>query len=307
MPMSFPSFPDPRGLAGPVLLAGDSRNAFRDPAALWHAGVLHLFLTWVYPGPDGEPFLVVAKTTSADLRHWSPLRRLTPEDRAANYSSPGSVVRHQDAWYLALQTYPRPRGEKYGNQDSRIWTMRSTDLENWEAPTLLRVKGPEVPFEAMGRMIDPFLLPDRDDPGQYWCFFKQNGVSLSRSNDLESWTFEGHTEAGENACVLVHKGDYWLFHSPENGIGVKRSHDLRNWQDLGVLTLGQDQWPWARGRLTAGFVLDGGPGTPGPRYLMFFHGSGPENEETLFDSNASIGIAYSHDLKAWNWPGESGL
>ena len=40
--------------------------------------------------------------------------------------------------------------------EPRVSTPR--DLENWSKPELLRVKGPDVPREKMGRMIDPYLL-----------------------------------------------------------------------------------------------------------------------------------------------------
>ena len=40
------------------------------------------------------------------------------------------------------------------------------------------------------------------------------------------------------------------------------------------------------------------------KYIMFFHGSGPGPEKIHFDNNASIGIAWSDDLKTWNWPGK---
>lgn len=36
----------------------------------------------------------------------------------------------------------------------------------------------------MGRMLDPYLFADKDEPGKYWCFYKQNGVSCSYSRDL---------------------------------------------------------------------------------------------------------------------------
>ena len=37
-----------------------------------------------------------------------------------------------------------------------------------------------------------------------WCFYKQNGVSTSRSlgGGLDRWEFVGSTESGENVCVL---------------------------------------------------------------------------------------------------------
>jgi len=38
---------------------------------------------------------------------------------------------------------------------------------------------------------------------------------------------------------------------------------------------------------------------------MFFHGSGPLTEEQGdFDKNASIGLAWSTDLRTWHWPGQ---
>ena len=231
-------------------------------------------------------------------------RIFTPRDRALNYGSPGNIVRYGGEWVLCLQTYPRPNGEKYGNDTARIWTMRSRDLENWGEPRLLRVKGPDVSRAKMGRMIDPFLLESAAEPGKWWCFYKQNGVSRSWSRDLETWTFAGRTEAGENACVIVDAGQYVLFHSPANGIGVKRSVDLETWTDEGVITLGQAGWPWAQGRLTAGFVLDLRRTAGVNKALMFFHGSAfPEKDPRGgFDNHASLGLAWSDDLKHWNWP-----
>ena len=92
-----------------------------------------------------------------------------------------------------------------------------------------------------------------------------------------------------------------MFHSPQNGIGIKRSSDLRNWSDVEPLvTLGQDGWEWAKGRITAGFVLDCRSIPSVGKYIMFFHGSGPLTEtEGDFDKNSSIGIAWSDDLQSW--------
>ena len=101
--------------------------------------------------------------------------------------------------------------------------------------------------------------------------------------------------------MLVEQGEYVLFHSPENGIGIKRSSDLREWRDEGVFFLGQPNWPWAQGRLTAGFVLDLRHEPSVGTYLLFFHGSGPEDERTLFDIHASLGLAWSRDGTLGNW------
>jgi hypothetical protein len=29
----------------------------------------------------------------------------------------------------------------------------------------------------MGRMIDAYLLADKDEPGKWWCLYKQNGLT----------------------------------------------------------------------------------------------------------------------------------
>ena len=43
-------------------------------------------------------------------------------------------------------------------------------------------------------------------------------------------------------------------------------------RDDGVLTLGQEGWPWAEERLTAGFILDLRDDPAVGRCLLFFHG-----------------------------------
>ena len=227
-----------------------------------------------------------------------------------NFSSPGNVVRYKNEWVLCLQTYPRPdykAGGKMrtGSGDARLYVMRSKDLENWSSPELLKVKGPEVAVKDMGRMIDPYLLEDKNDPGKWWCFYKQNGVSMSYSYDLKNWSFFGRTESGENTSVLYENKEYILIHSPKNGIGIKRSKDLKTWEDWGgLITLGQKDWDWAKGRITAGTVINLKSNKNFGKYVMFFHGSGPKTEtEGDFDKNASIGVAWSGDLREWEWAG----
>lgn len=289
-----------------VILRGDAVTAFRDPAVVYQDGTFHLFYTLVKTDAAGQVFLHLAKSQSRDLIRWTEPRILTVPDPQLNFSSPGSIVRHNDRWVLCLQTYPRPAGEKYGDATARLWTMRSDDLEEWDEARLLQVKGPQVGREQMGRMIDPFLFADRKEAGKWWCFYKQDGVSMSSSYDLENWTFGGRIEGGENSCVLVDGNEYVLFHSPENGIGLKRSPDLVRWRDEGIFYLGQAQWPWARGRITAGFVLDLRHEPRVGKYLLFFHGSGPEDERTMFDTHASIGLAWSDSLSHWEFAGGLG-
>jgi hypothetical protein len=303
--------PLPRGavnfasFTSPLLFAGDAATAYRDPAAIYYAGEFHLYFTLVKIDANKQPYSYTAWSKSRDLLHWTEPKIFTPRDRNLNFGSPGNVIRYGGEWVLCLQTYPRPNGEMHGNNDARIWMMRSPDLETWGAPELLRVKGPDVPQAGMGRMIDPFLIEDKDEPGKWWCFYKQDGASRSWSRDLKTWTYAGHIPAGENVCVIRDGNEYVMFHSPGNGIGVKRSPDLQNWRDEALLTLGQKDWPWARGRLTAGFVLDLRREPAVGKALMFFHGSRfPEKDPRGgFDNFAGIGLAWSEDLKTWAWAG----
>lgn len=299
-------------LASPVLLRGDDTRAYRDPAALFHNGEFHLFYTYnPPPDADGKVYWFTAVSASRDLAQWTAPRLLTPKDQARNFSSPGNVIRFGDEWVLCLQTYPisgvrRADPVRFGDASARLFIMRSRDLITWSAPELLRVKGPEVPVAEMGRMIDPYLIEDRDEPGKWWCFFKQNGASRAWSRDLLTWTYTGHFPAGENVCVIRDGAGYVLFHSPSNGIGVKRSQDLINWRDDGLLTLGQAEWTWAKdGRLTAGFVLDLRRDPAVGKALMFFHASALPEKAGGFWANCSLALAWSDDLKTWSWPGKT--
>lgn len=284
-------------LNSPILMKGSDECAYRDPAVICDKGVFHLYFTYV-DNCEGGPWLFLAERTSTDLIHWSDLRLLTPRDKRLNYSSPGNVIRDGDEWVICFQTYCRENGEKYGNENCRLFTMRSKDLQTWSEPELLRVKGPDVPREDMGRMIDPYLLRAGDE---WWCFFKQNGVSFSKSRDLKTWEFVGRADAGENACVVPFGQGYRMFTSPFDGIRVMDSLDLKTWHPASEdLFLGQAQWPWAQGRITAAFVMENTDIPDLPRYLMFFHASRfPESIE--FDCNASIAIAFSDDLTNWYW------
>ncbi len=287
-------------LKNPILFEGSKTCAYRDPAAIIVDGICYLFFTYVDNSPGG-PWLYLAETTSEDLEHWSAICLLTPKDKRLNCSSPGNIIRDGDDYVICFQTYCRENGEKYGNENCRVFTMRSKDLHTWSKPAMILVKGEHIEWQNMGRMIDPYLLRTGDE---WWCFYKQNGVSFSKSRDLKSWTYMGHADAGENVCVIPLNNGYRMFSSPQNGIRVMDSDDLVAWhQSMDDLTLGQDNWEWAKGRLTAGFVLENTTGFGNlPRYLMFFHASRfPETVE--FDSYASLAVAFSDDSTRWSWPG----
>ena len=277
------------------ILVGNARTAYRDPAAVWVGGRCRLFFTLVETEADGGVHSFVATSESDDLVTWSRPRKLTPKSDL-DYSSPGNVVKDGDDYVLCFQSYPRPGNRddgkvRYADRTARLFTMRTKDFATWTAPELLRVKGPDVAEADMGRMIDPYLVQARN--GGWLCFYKQNGASFSRSPDLKHWEPVGRTEAGENVCVVEEGGRYLMMHSPKNGLRFKESTDLIHWRDLpDEWTFGQRDWPWAKGRLTAGFLLDGRQIPQVGKWLLFYHGSGPRTEDAGdFDRNASIGLA----------------
>ena len=297
-------------IPSPIIFKGDAATAYRDPTAVYHNGTFYLYYTYIIH-ENQKIYWCTALSKSTDLVHWTKPKRLTPKDRTLNFCAPGNVIRRQGKWLMCFQTYPTPQGRKYGNENARVWTTTSSDLENWTEPKILRVKGPDVPTEKMGRLIDPYLIQDKDDPKKWWCFFDDNAANLSYSYDLENWTYFNRIPAGENVCVLPHGGEYLMFHSPSNGIAIKRSTDMKNWYDVGPktakhdtgpITLGQKNWPWAKGRLSAAFVLDLKDDPRVGKYLMFFHASGPHPEPVNFDTFSSLALAFSDDLQHWTWP-----
>ena len=289
-----------------VFLNGGQNSAYRDPCAHYHDGIFRVWHTHIYGKAGGQWAAGIGVVESTDLINWSTPQLITPMDKQFNYSSPGNVIRHNNRWVMCLQTYPTPNGGFFGDESARIFTMESNNLIKWDEPKLIKVKGPDIARKDMGRMIDPYLIEDKDQPGKWWCFFKQNGASMSWSTDLNTWTYYGNVEAGENVCLLIDENDYVLFHSPKNGVGVKRSEDFQTWTDHGLLTLGQAEWPWAQGRLTAGHVLDLRDEEAVGKYVMFFHGSSPEGcalQET--HGHSSLAFAWSLDLASWEWANEN--
>lgn len=302
------------GLKSPSLFQGDDKTAYRDPLLIHENGVFYLFYSYVREEEDRLIYWYVAVSKSRDLLTWSAPRTLTPKDQNLNYSSPGSVVRVGDEWLLCLQTYPIAdfrRGDKlrYADARARLFIMRSKDLQTWSAPELIRVKGPDVSEKDLGRMIDPFLLRDKDEPGKWLCFYKQDGkVHWAESRDLKMWTTaQAQIAQGENPCVIVEHNEYVLFYAPANGVGVKRSSDLVYWREEGPpIVLGQKAWPWAETRLTAGYVADLRQVPGVGKYVMVCHSMGPGKKKTDANTNANcnIVIAWSDDLKTWHWPGK---
>lgn len=266
-------------------------HSYRDPAAFIKDGTIYLFFSLVI-NENGKQYFCTAMSQSTDLLSWSAPVILTEKDTAKNYSSPGNVIEYNGEYYLCLQTYPCPNGEKYGNDSSRIFTMKTKDFKSWDTPELIRVKG-NIPEEEMGRMIDPYILKDND---KFICFFKQNGVSFSESVDMINWKFIGSTDCGENVCVIKDKDEYVIFNSPQNGINLLSTKDFAEFTPISTVYLNQDKKPWAKDRITAGFVLDISEMNTDYKYAMFYHGD--MEDDYIF--GASLAVAFSNDLRKWD-------
>lgn len=262
------------------------KHSYRDPAAYIENGVVFLFFTLV-ENEESKQFFYVAMSQSTDFVNWSKPKILTEKNNLKNYSSPGNIIKFNDEYYLCLQTYPRKDGQIYGNENSRIFTMKSKDLIKWEKPVLLKVKG-DIPEQDMGRMIDPYIIADGD---RFICFFKQNGVSFSTSSNLIDWEFQGSAECGENACVLKKKDKYFIFNSPINGINIMSTKDFKNFENITTLYLNQQDKPWAKDRITAGFVIEANS-IVSQKYAMFYHG---DNEDDYI-FGASLAVSFSNSL-----------
>ena len=302
-------------LKSPLILHGDEHTAYRDPLIFREGDTFYLFYSYVREEEDHLIYWYVAFSKSPDLVNWTVPKTVTPKGQDLNFASPGNVFRVGDEWLMGAQTYPIPnfrRGDKlrFNNDHARLWLFHSRDLENWGNRELIKVKGPNVGEAELGKMIDPFFLRDRDVPGKWWCFWKQNGsLHGSWSLDLKTWTVGATNIAfGENGQVFLDdNGEYVLIYAPANGIGVKRSRDLVHWREEPTILLGQKDWPWCETRLTGGYIADFRKVLGVGKYLMVWHSMGPGKIKTDANVNANchIGVAWSDDLEAWDWPGRA--
>ena len=281
----------------PVVFIGDEKIAYRDPACYYYNGEYHLFFTFSEK-KNGYRYNRVGHSVSSDLRIFSEPEFITVKDCAQNYCSPGNVVKYGDEYLICVTSYPMkvPYSEKScADETARLFFIKTKDFKSFSSPERIYPKGRENTNE--GRMIDPFVFEKAK--GEFLLFYKQNGVSVSRSTNLCDWDFIGHTDGGENACVIENDGRYLLIHSPQNGIGIKESYDLKAWKDVGVYTLEQKQWEWASGRLTAAFAMRAKTACS-YQYIVFFHGSRADSTPETHGA-ASLAIAYTNDFVSYHF------
>lgn len=275
-----------------IIFKGNDKFAYRDPACFYKDGTYYLFFT-VSEKDNGYMYNRIGLSKSTDLKNWTEPEILTEKNYNTNYCSPGNIIEKDGEYIICFTSYPMPypfEEKSWADENARLFTMKTKDFKTFTKPEILNPKT-GTPNNEIGRMIDPFLIKKGD---YYYIYFKQNGVSYSRSKDLVNWEFIGNTKGGENACVIEKDGGYLLIHSPENGIGFSKSKDLEKWEDMGSTTLKQDEWEWAQGRLTAAFAMEA-PKDFKYKYIIFFHGS--ENVFPETHGNATVAMAVTDNFE----------
>lgn len=275
-----------------IIFKGNDKFAYRDPACFYKDGTYYLFFT-VSEKDNGYMYNRIGLSKSTDLKNWTEPEILTEKNYNTNYCSPGNIIEKDGEYILCFTSYPMPypfKEKSWANENARLFTMKTKDFKTFTEPEILNPKT-GTPNSEIGRMIDPFLIKKGD---YYYIYFKQNGVSYSRSKDLVNWEFIGNTKGGENACVIEKDGGYMLIHSPENGIGFAKSKDLEKWEDMGSTTLKQNEWEWAQGRLTAAFAMEA-PKDFKYKYIIFFHGSKNVFPET--HGNATVAMTFTDNFE----------
>jgi len=111
---------------------------------------------------------------------------------------------------------------------------------------------------------------------------------------MVNWQFQGFADCGENVCVIKKDDEYLIFNSPKNGINIMSTKDFKSFKDIHTLYLNQETKPWAKDRITAGFVVDVSSISP-YKYAMFYHGD--NEDDYLF--GASVAVAFSNNLSEW--------
>ena len=277
-------------------------NAYvRDPALVIDQGVYHLFFTRAEEKNE-RIRLYLEKVTSSNLKDWSAPARLLDSD--LNFSSPGNLIHLNGEWILCFQSYPITPGELWGNEHSRLWTMRSVDLENWSEPRVMAEEGCVARWANSSRQIDPFII---ESSGKYYCVYKSTGkYGALVSDDLERWKefavdepfFEyrvgGKSVAIENPFVIKDNGEFHMFVSfcgAGRGIGITTSSDLVHWSSLSRIDLPIPKW--GVGGITAPTILKTEE-NESEKWLMVFHADGKKGTH-----EGALGVALGESLTNW--------
>ncbi len=235
-----------------------SPNYLRDPSVLRVAGGYHLFYSrfagtnWSAPASWS-----IAAAFTRDFLHFEDDRDVSPKGHA----SPGDVVRWQGRFLLPYQTYPAV--------PTHLCFSESLDLRGWSAPKPFLMEARFLPWNMLGRVIDPTFVIDGDT---LHCFFVGSanvtnatgkfvranllGHAVTRDPMLERWEIlttntpmlgvSGRAPDGVENVMIFRTGDHWTMIYSE---GLANQHlaratspDLRDWRPEGPIELPQQSW-----------------------------------------------------------------
>jgi hypothetical protein len=242
-------------LRNPVWTSDDN---LRDPSVLKLAEGYLLFYSrlagtnWASPGAWS-----VASAFTADFVRFENDRDVSPKGHA----SPGDVVEWHGRFILPYQTYPsHPTGLCFGE---------SPDFRVWSAPRPFLAEARLLPWNTLGRVIDPTLVRDGET---LHCFFVGSamvtnasgkslranllGHALTRDPEVQRWELlstrtpmlgvsERAPDGVENVMVF-RTGDHWTMIYSEGladqHLALATSTDLRAWELGGPIELPRQKW-----------------------------------------------------------------
>jgi sucrose-6-phosphate hydrolase SacC (GH32 family) len=284
-------------LRNPVWVSADN---LRDPAVLPVPGGYQIFYSrlagtnWANPAS-----WTIARVFTKDFRSYEPHTDLSPHGHA----SPGDIVKWHGRYILPYQTYP--------THPARLCFAESADLRDWSAPKIFLEEAARLPWNTLGRVIDPSLVVDGD---VMHCFFVgsrnvTNGTRIIRANllghaitrdpALREWEIlsrdapllglsERAPDGVENVMVF-RTGDHWTMIYSEGlakqHLAITTSPNLRSWSP--GIPLEFPSQKWMSRKHGAPFVWQ-----EGGRWRMILMGEGADRRTTF-------GLLESGDARNW--------
>ena len=286
------------GLNNPVYEPGPKNGIetrVRDPAVhlTGAEGVHHEVFFTLYAGEPKKMWsnalgYTVSAVRTADWRSFSEPESVTP----TGFCSPDAPVRWKGRVMLAYQAYPDKAlgGPVSGLFFSvRLTARKGDDPAHWGPPTPFLEEALTLPWNTIGRTIDPTLYVGPD--GKLHCFFigsqwlpphadegkgplrqaKANlmGHAVTDDPELRRWKIltrerpllgvSGRAPDGvENVAVFKRRdGRFQMIYSEglaAQHLAYATSSDLYTWEDGGRVQLDLGQHSWLKGRYGAPFV-----------------------------------------------------
>ena len=275
----------------------------RDPAAIYHNGLFHLYFTVQFEQqrwgmPEGYQIFMM---TTPDFRTFSYPKPVTPR----GYVSPGNIVYHNGKWLMSITRYPWP---------TAVSMVESEDLLNWSEPRIVipTFHGPYWGNDAHGP-IDGYIFKWKE---RLWMLYSDYakgsraqhlGLACSSDGvDFENITtdaplldsdFYNSNRGIENASIVADGDRLFLFCSvgmPEQHIAVLESDDIMKWPVLdSSAEIGGLQQEWSKYVACAQFVADWRKELG--HWAMLYMGTRFKDPY----ARMMFGMAISDDLKNW--------